>query len=94
MLELKIPDLAKRIDAHLKRLEADTAANRTANGRARFFTPSCRANGRFVAVTYVSYQSSSNMTKAEAAAYLAKLDAGYMGRHFEALRETPSPSEA
>lgn len=93
MPEVKLKDLAERIAAHLKRFEADPLLSRRKDKKtARFWSTSCVVNGRFVSVSYISYQGSSNMSKAEAQAYLAKLDAGYVGRHFEALREQSAAS--
>lgn len=49
------------------------------------------ASGRFVYVSYVNYQGYAHLTKAEAVRYLEWLDAGNVGRHYEALaprRET------
>jgi hypothetical protein len=42
--------------------------------------------GSRVMVRYVSYQSASSLTKEEAEQYLAWLDAGNVGRHYEALK--------
>lgn len=47
---------------------------------------SAYATGRFVYITYISYQRASHLTKEQAVRYLKLLDAGYVGRHFEALR--------
>lgn len=86
--EVKLKELAERIGAHLRRFADDPVLSRGAWGKsARFWSPYCGVAGRFVVVRYVSYQGNINITKAEATAYLAKLDAGYVGRHFEALRE-------
>lgn len=85
---MKLKELAQQIGAHLKRFEADPVLSRSPDGNARFWRPSCYAAGLYVCVAYVSYQGRSTMTKGEATAYLAKLDAGFVGRHFEALRES------
>lgn len=95
--------LGKKIDEHLRRLEADEALN----PRRRFDTdrktwvldptgmPSfygARAAGdRYrVWVIYVSFQGGSYMSIEDAEKYLAWLDAGNVGRHYEALREAQS----
>lgn len=91
MSELKLAELAQRIGAHLKRFEGDSILSRRADGKAaRFWNTDCHVRGRFVAVTYISHQGRMNVTKAEAAAYLLKLDAGFVGSHFEAQATAPT----
>lgn len=84
---LKLAELAERIDAHLRRLEADKDVN--VNPRApklkMLYSAAAEPAGRFVAIRYVSYQGFMNVSKADALAYLAALDGGFVGRHFEAL---------
>jgi hypothetical protein len=85
---MKLKELAEKIGAHLKRFEADPVLSLRKDGKsARFWGAGCGVAGRYVSVTYISYQGQSTMTKAEAEAYLSKLDAGFVGRHFEALRK-------
>lgn len=89
MSDLKLTDLAKRIGEHLRRFESDPVLSRRADGKsARFWGAACWVSGRYIGITYISYQGSSHLSKVDALAYLAKLDAGYVGRHFEALRGT------
>jgi hypothetical protein len=83
---MKLKEIAEKIGAHLKRFEADPVLSRRSDGNARFWNAGCGVAGRYVSVTYVSYQGESTMSKAEAEAYLSKLDAGFVGRHWEALR--------
>ena len=91
---LKLGDLAERIHQHLQRFEADPDINqfperdrRHQRGLKPYFHASARyAGGSKMWVTYISYQGRSKLTKAEATAYLAWLDAGNVGRHYEALR--------
>jgi hypothetical protein len=83
-------ELARRIDAHLKRFEADPAINVKGSlyGTRRFYGAHCSYyRGNRISVSYVAYQGTSSMTKMEAKTYLEMLDAGFVGRHFEALRE-------
>lgn len=90
MSTMKLREIAARIDAHLKSFEADPKIN--ARHRMYGTTPYWGAHcwwvpgSSRVSVLYVSYQGRSTMTKAEATAYLAWLDAGNNGYHYEALR--------
>ena len=80
--------IAARIHEHLARFEADPEVNYFTGGtRRRFYQAGAGTRGRFVSVTYISYQGSNTLTKKEAEAYLAWLDAGNVGRHFEQQRE-------
>ena len=91
-------DLADRIDAHLKRIENDPKLNpskhydkqlkkwtvdKTGMGVRDFFSAYAVGDRHRVCVLYVSYQGNSHITIEEAEAYLAWLDAGNVGRHFE-----------
>lgn len=84
-------ELGDRISEHLKRFEADKGpggANAPRAQGARFWNAGAWfAGGPKLRVVYVSYQGRSLLTRDEAERYLAKLDAGFVGRHFEALRE-------
>jgi hypothetical protein len=86
----KLDDLAQRIREHLERLEADKEWNRwtdpTGTPRPRLWRSGACRSGSRVSVAYISYQGSCTMTRDEAVRYLAALDAGFRGRHFEALR--------
>jgi hypothetical protein len=78
--------LAARIDVHLKRIESDPVTNPPLGGKEGAARPFYKAGsyrgGRFVYVRYVSYQGSHSLTKAEAEAYAAWLDAGNVGTHW------------
>lgn len=97
---MKLDEIANRISAHLSRFEADRDginANRVrTNARGQesrlppYFNAGAGASGRYVYVRYISYQGVSHITKDEALRYLAWLDAGNVGRHYEALRD-PTP---
>jgi hypothetical protein len=86
---VKLTEIAKRIDAHLKRFEADPVINaRPAPNRIQpYYRAYAWVAGRYVAVSYVTFQGHSNLTKEQAAAYLAWLDAGNVGQHYRACRE-------
>lgn len=82
-------DIAARIDAHLRRFEADKVINtlHVESKTHRFYHAGAWANAGWVNVRYVSYQGVTSLKKADAEKYLAWLDAGNVGRHWEALRE-------
>lgn len=91
----KLAEIAERISVHLKRFESDTGdINRDehghgVNGRGLrpYYLAQAVAVGSRVFVQYISYQGHSSLKKNEALAYLEWLDAGNVGRHFEAARE-------
>jgi hypothetical protein len=97
--------LAQKIDAHLKRIENDPALNpsrffdkarkkwvldSTGMGVRFYYGAWARGDRHRVWVIYITYQGGSYMTIEDAAKYLAWLDAGNEGRHFDALREARS----
>lgn len=81
-------ELAEKINAHLKRFEADKTINATSRtyGTRPYYCAGANATTR-VWVWYVSYQGQSSLTKAEAKKYLEWLDAGNVGKHYTALSE-------
>ena len=87
---LCLKDIAARIDAHLKRFEADPAINvkreRRLGGLRPYWNPGAGVCGRYVGVTYIRFQGTRCLPKTDALRYLAWLDAGGVGRHYEALR--------
>ena len=84
----KLAEIAERIAAHLRRFEASPAINAPRDGRRinAYHNPSAFVRGSRIGVGYVSFQSETCLTKPEALAYLAWLDAGNVGRHFEQQR--------
>jgi hypothetical protein len=79
-------ELADRIDAHLLRLEGDPGFNlvHASTGTSRFYGARCwYFGGSYVAVRYVVYQGITNIRRADAESYLAGLDAGFQGNHFD-----------
>ena len=75
---MTLTEIAARIDAHLKRFEAVPLAR-------YYFARAYRA-GKYVLVTYVTYRGHSSLTRSEALAYLAWLDSGKIGTHWESQR--------
>jgi hypothetical protein len=85
---MKLDEIASRINAHLKRFEADPKINVARGGNLRpYYYAGAHRRGRFVGVRYVSFQGVRSISKADAERYLAWLDAGNEGRHHEALRQ-------
>ena len=82
---MKLTEIANRIAAHLARFEKDKTINKPFGTGVRpyYFTNAYRG-GRYVCVRYVAYQLTSSLTREEALAYLAWLDAGNVGKHWEA----------
>ena len=87
----RLTDLAAAISAHLKRIEASPKLNRAKWGpdrRMLYGAVACQG-GRFVRVVYIGYHGATSLTRDEAAAYLAWLDAGGLGTHYHQQRATP-----
>ena len=84
--QLKLADIAYRINAHLKRFEADPKINRRDDGGVRYWVPYSWHAGSYVGVRYVNYQGDYFLTKAEALRYLAWLNAGNVGTHYKMER--------
>ena len=85
---MTLQEIARRINAHLKRFEADAAINIVTPGSIRrFYNVGAGRSGNRVWVTYVSFQGGAGLKKADAMRYLAWLDAGNVGCHYEGLRK-------
>lgn len=81
-------ELAARIDAHLKRFEADPEINKPRrDGTHPYYQCGAWSAGRWLNVLYVDYQGTTSLTRTQAEQYLAWLDAGNVGRHWDAERE-------
>lgn len=91
----KLAELAARINTHLNRFERDPKINKghrydkelrkwvsDPKGTHDYYLSGAHNTGKRIAVQYVSYQGSSKLTREEAEAYLAWLDAGNVGTHF------------
>lgn len=89
--ELKLTEIAQRINAHLKRFESDPKINvLTLDFKYkthRYYHAGAYRSGRYVSVCYISYQGSSHLNRASALSYLVWLDAGNVGMHYTAERE-------
>jgi len=90
----KLGEIAERIAAHLARFEADPVVNANVPPDTQpFSSPIARVNGRCVDVFYQWSYRQSTLTKAQALGYLAWLDAGGVGRHWEWERQQASASK-
>ena len=86
--KLSLTELGERINAHLKRFEADPVINAPRGQRLQttpYFRAGAAGNHGRVEISYVDYQGSTRLTRAEAARYLAWLDSGQVGKHIQAL---------
>ena len=85
--KIKLAEIAARINAHLKRFASDPQINAPLNGKrgglTPYYYPGAHVAGSRVAVWYVTYQSHAKLKKADALKYLAWLDAGNVGSHYE-----------
>jgi len=88
---LTVQAIAERINAHLKRFEADPEINQThiPSKTKRFWNAGAWSSGRWIHVRYISYQGNSTLTREEGLMYMRALDAGRLSKHFEILREAP-----
>lgn len=79
----KLADLAEKIDAYLKKWEADKVGVNKADsgGHRKFYCANACAMGNRIAIKYVSFQGSSRLSRGEAERFLARLDGGYIGSH-------------
>lgn len=88
---MKLKEIASRINAHLRRMEADPKINKVSKHGGmrlqRYWQAGAGDSGNRIFVTYVSYQGQNSLTKAEAMSYLEWLDAGNSGKHWTALAE-------
>lgn len=93
-------ELGQKINAHLKRIERDPKLNPGKRydqdtktwvpdnlGHRSYYGAGARGDRHRVWVIYVAYQGGSHLRIEDAEKYLAWLDAGHVGHHFQALRE-------
>ena len=93
-------ELAQKIDAYLRRFERSPKINPGKRynqekkkwvpdpmGLRDYYGASARGDRRRVWIIYITYQGGSYLSIEDAQKYLAWLDAGNVGRHYEAIRE-------
>lgn len=85
--------MAKRITVYLEHWERHPVINATPPAETKrlrpYYNARAAASGRFVVVGYVSYQGDHHLTGDQARQYLTILDAGWVGKHGELLRQFP-----
>lgn len=85
---MSLQDIAAALLAHLSRIEADPVLNPRDGGHPLgdrdIICPSVERAGSRISVQYRTV--ADTLTKAEAAAYLAWLDAGNNGTHLDMIR--------
>lgn len=97
--DIALKVIAERIASHLARFENDPKINAgwrmdkttgrrvpDPSGVRNYYHAGAHAAGRYVMVTYVSYQGSTALSKEQALKYLAWLDAGNVGTHRDEMR--------
>lgn len=87
---MTMSELAEWINLYLKMFEGDPKINKKDDRNIpRFWHSFCHYPGRGpkISVKYISFQHTSTLSKAEAEKYLEWLEAGNVGRHYEALRD-------
>lgn len=87
---MTLKEIAARINEHLKRFENDPKINerRKIYGTLPYYYASARQSGRFVYITYVTFQGVSYLNRQQALKYLAWLDAGNVGTHYSMPKVT------
>lgn len=85
---LPLTDIAKRIDAHLKRFERDPGINKKKMGNygmtQEYWRVAVWRAGAYVQVRYSSpVGNHASLTRSAAIRYLAWLDAGNVGTHYQ-----------
>lgn len=94
MADLKLTEIARRIDAHLKRFAADPKINAQRRPqRQPYFFPSASVAGGRLRVAYDCLHVARTLTRDEGAAYLAWLDAGGVGQHIDQQRDEAREGE-
>lgn len=85
---MKLDEIARKITGYLKKFENDPGINITSKyGTTRYYQSCAFKCGRFVAIRYVSYHPHSPLSKTDALAYLAWLEAGNVGKHWDIKKD-------
>ena len=80
---MKLTEIANRINKHLKRFEADPIVNaKNDRGLMPYYFAQAYSVGRWVNIVYIAYHGANHLSREEAEQYLAWLDAGNVGTHF------------
>jgi hypothetical protein len=94
--KVTLAEIAERINAHLKRFETDPQINKrdSTYRLLPYWNAYARLSGNRVRITYISHQGDSSVCRQDAEKYLAWLDAGNVGHHWEALRDVAARENA
>ncbi len=88
---MTLKEIAEKINVYLKGFENDPEINQYTDGRGGNLHPYWHsvsfASGKYLGVTYISYQGPLYLKKADAEKYLEWLVAGNVGKHWAALKE-------
>lgn len=85
---MKLKEIADRISVHLKAMEKERPTKRWTDDKGKeremtlYYCATARPAGGRIAISYISYQHTSHLKKADAERYLAWLDAGNKGKHY------------
>lgn len=92
---MKMKELAEVIKSHLQKWEKDPAINvKSLDGHSRYYRAnSWYSGGPKLSVKYVCYQHTANLSKEEAEHYVKKLQAGFVGTHWQAALDAASKRE-
>lgn len=84
MKKKPLKEIAESIAKYLRRFERDPKINVKKHGLpGPYYWANAFVSGRYVSVMYISFQGPNQLTREEAEAYLAWLDAGNVGTHFD-----------
>ena len=85
---MKLTEIAEGINKHLQRFAKDPEINKVDSyGCHEYFYPRAYAAGRFIYVSYVTYQGKRRLSKEKAESYLEALDKGFVGTQYQWERQ-------
>lgn len=84
---MKLNEIAARINEYLQKFEKDLSINKIdpKNYTCKFYYANAYSGGKFVFIKYINSQGSTPLTRERAERYLAWLEAGNVGMHFEMM---------
>jgi hypothetical protein len=85
---LALTEIGRRIALHLRRLERDEWNRTELVSGAHLHCPSAYRGSRYVRVRYRCFQAATSLNRQQATDYLAWLDAGNKGTHFDMNRDS------
>ncbi|HBD95356.1 MAG TPA: hypothetical protein DC057_14405 [Spirochaetia bacterium] len=82
-VEMKLEEIAYRINKYLQEFEADKKVNTLKMKVTKYYQPSAFSTGKNIGIRYIIYQSVSILNKKDAIEYMNWLEKGNKGKHFE-----------